>query len=196
MKLGTQDRRKVLAAVVLFGLGIVLALRAAEYSPRPRGAAHAAAAHRPQHPARPAAKGPTGPTALPVLTDSPDPRLRLDLLRASEGVEYKPQGGNIFEAGAEIPQPVAPGTTDHAGGTNNAADRQPAGPPPIDLRFYGFASAPGQPKKVFLAQGDNIYIGGEGDIIGRRYRILHIGPNSVEVEDILHNNRQTLPLAG
>jgi hypothetical protein len=30
--------------------------------------------------------------------------------------------------------------------------------------------------------------------VNRRYRILHIGTQSVEVEDVLNNNRQTIPL--
>jgi hypothetical protein len=47
---------------------------------------------------------------------------------------------------------------------------------------------------VFLSKGEDIFIAKEGQIIDRRYRILKIGPNSVEVEDVLTNNRQTLPL--
>ena len=35
---------------------------------------------------------------------------------------------------------------------------------------------------------------GEGDIIDRRYRVLRITPVSVEVEDVLSNNRQSIPL--
>src|SRR5678815_133330 len=60
--------------------------------------------------------------------------------------------------------------------------------PPINLKFFGFASKPGQPKKIFLSQGEDVFIAGEGDIIDRRYRILHITPVSVEVEDVLNNN--------
>jgi hypothetical protein len=70
----------------------------------------------------------------------------------------------------------------------------PPPPPPITLQFFGFASKPGEPKKVFLAQGDDVFIAQEGDIVNRRYKILHITPTSVEVEDVLYNNRQTLPL--
>ena len=43
------------------------------------------------------------------------------------------------------------------------------------------------------AEGD-VFIAGEGDIVDRRYKILHITPVSVEVEDVLNNNRQSIPL--
>ena len=70
----------------------------------------------------------------------------------------------------------------------------PPPPPPINLKFFGFASKPGEPKRIFLSQGEDVFIAGEGDIVDRRYRILHITPSSVEVEDVLNNNRQSIPL--
>jgi hypothetical protein len=62
------------------------------------------------------------------------------------------------------------------------------------LKFFGFASKPGETKKVFLSQGEDVFIAAEGDIIDRRYKILRITPLSVEVEDVLTNNRQSIPL--
>ena len=35
---------------------------------------------------------------------------------------------------------------------------------------------------------------GEGEIVNRRYKVLHIGGNSVEIQDVLNNNVQTIPL--
>ena len=70
----------------------------------------------------------------------------------------------------------------------------PPPPPPIPLKFFGFASKPGQQKSIFLVNGDSIFIGREGDIVNRRYKILHISPSQVEIEDVLNNNRQTIPL--
>jgi hypothetical protein len=67
-------------------------------------------------------------------------------------------------------------------------------PPPITLKFFGFANRPGETKKVFLVQGEDIFIASEGDIIDRRYRVLRISPTAVDVEDVLNNNRQSLPL--
>jgi len=45
-----------------------------------------------------------------------------------------------------------------------------------------------------LSQGEDIFVAKEGDIVDRRYRIVKINANSVDVEDVLTNNRQTLPL--
>jgi len=74
----------------------------------------------------------------------------------------------------------------------------PPGPPPkppINLKFFGFASHAGEPTRIFLAQGDTVFIAYEGQIVDRRYKVLRITPNSVEIEDVLNNNRQTIPLS-
>jgi hypothetical protein len=70
----------------------------------------------------------------------------------------------------------------------------PPPPPPINLKFFGFANKPGEPKKVFLSQGEDVFIAVEGDIVDRRYKVVHIGPASVEIEDVLYNNKQNIPL--
>ena len=137
-------------------------------------------------PARPA---PARPGAHAAAPQSLDPTLHLALLAAAEGVQYKGIGRNIFrsqEEAAPIPKPVAPALT--ASG--------PPSPPPISLKFFGFASRPGEAKRVFLSEGEDVFIASEGDIVNRRYRVLHIGVNSVEVEDVLGGRRQVLPLAG
>ena len=70
----------------------------------------------------------------------------------------------------------------------------PPPPPPINLKFYGYASRPGEPKKVFLSQGEDLFIASEGEIVNRRYKVVHIAPMAVEIEDVLNNNRQSIPL--
>jgi hypothetical protein len=42
--------------------------------------------------------------------------------------------------------------------------------------------------------GDDVFLAREGEIVNRRYRIIRITNNSVEIEDVLNNNRQTTPL--
>jgi hypothetical protein len=64
----------------------------------------------------------------------------------------------------------------------------------VNLKFYGFAKRHDQSRQIFLSEGDAIFIGREGEIVDRHYRILHISENWVEVEDLLNNNRVTLRL--
>ena len=125
-----------------------------------------------------------------------DPRLRLDLLEATEATVYKGSGRNIFSGSEPPPEPPDIPEPQGTGLAENTVEQppQPQGPPPINLKFYGFASKPGEPKKIFLSQGENIFIAGEGDIVSRQYRIVKIGPTSVEIEDVLNNNRQSIPL--
>jgi hypothetical protein len=70
----------------------------------------------------------------------------------------------------------------------------PPPPPPINIKFFGFANKPGESRKVFLSQGEDVFIAVEGDIVDRRYKVLTISPMSVEIEDVLTNNRQSIPL--
>jgi hypothetical protein len=121
--------------------------------------------------------------------------LRFDLLKVSEDTKYEGAGRNIFRAFVEIPHIVQPPQTDHQAAQQ--LPQQPPPPPPIDLKFYGFAiSKPGEAKRVFLLQGEDVFIAKEGDIVDRRYKVVHITPNAVEILDVLSNNRQNIPLTG
>lgn len=129
-----------------------------------------------------------------------DPTLHTELLRPSEQEEYVTGKRNIFSAemvAPPIPKPVCNGTKAGCGNGTPVPPPQPTGPPPpppINLKFYGFASEPGEPKKIFLTDGENVFIASEGDVVDRRYRVLKINPAGVELEDVLNNNRQTIPL--
>jgi hypothetical protein len=140
------------------------------------------------------------------LAPSLDPRLRLDMMKNSEEIRYEGAGHNIFQEHAEdaIPTPAGPGRTDKSGtGKAAAAGGESAEstwhpkeipPPPINLKFYGFASAPGEPKAIFLSQGEAVYVAHEGDVIARRYRVGKISASDVEIEDVLSNNKEKIKL--
>ena len=53
---------------------------------------------------------------------------------------------------------------------------------------------PGEAKKVFLSEGEDVFIASEGDIVNRRYKVVRISPNSVEIEDVLYKHSQSIPL--
>ena len=129
---------------------------------------------------------------VPVGEPRLDPTLDLKLLSQSEEIKYAGNGRNIFVVGSvPIEKPKANGT-DKQAGLRLPPPIQP--PPAITLKFFGFANRPGETKKVFLSQGEDVFIAAEGDIVDRRYRVLHISPTAVDVEDVINNNRQSLPL--
>jgi hypothetical protein len=39
-----------------------------------------------------------------------------------------------------------------------------------------------------------VYLAAQGDIVARRYKIVAISENHIEVEDLTNNNKQSLPL--
>lgn len=194
MKLGTENRNKLIAAAVLVVVALVLIGRMLFPSAPSEPETTAVVPVAPTPSPRPAGKTRPGfhrPLAAPP--HSIDPSLRYDWLKASEDTKYEGNGRNIFLAQAEIPQPVANAQTD-AEKEKEKGPPPPPPPPPINLKFYGFASRPGEPKRVFLSQGEDVFIASEGETIDRRYKVLHISPVSVEIEDVLSNNRQMIPL--
>ena len=125
------------------------------------------------------------------LTSNLDPTLRLDLLAASEQTAYKGTGRNIFKP---QPEPVIAKIPQEEKKILDYTVPKPPPPPPINMKFFGFANKQGEPKRVFLAQGDDVFIAGEGEIVNRRYRVVRISPASVEVEDVLTNHSENIPL--
>lgn len=127
-----------------------------------------------------------------------DPTLRMDAMLVTESLEYSGSGRNIFSASSapiEIPKPIAavrpvkaapPGPPPPPPG--------PPPPPPIDLKFFGTATSADGMRRAFLLHGDDVFLASDGEIVQRRYRVLKIAANSIEVEDMANNNRQTLPL--
>lgn len=201
MKIGAENRNKLVTAIVLMGIALLLVARmlfSSGPAPAPTGAVTTSAATTPPTPrTRLVPRGRTGARAgsskVSAAPHSIDPTLRYDWLNASENTKYEGNGRNIFLAQAEIPQPKGPGVTD-VGKNQPLPPPGPPPPPPINLKFYGFANKPGEPKAIFLSQGEDIFVAREGEIVDRRYKVLHISPMSVEIEDVLNNNRQSIPL--
>lgn len=198
MKLGAENKKKLAAAVGLMVVAIVVVLFSMGGSapaPAPaRPAASAIPALDTPVAVRPAAKPKTLHGKKGSATRSLDPTLRYDWLKASEDTEYEGKGRNIFQAQAEIPAPIAPVKTPEE--LEAEKHPPPPPPPPINLKFFGFANKAGEPKKIFLSEGEDIFIAAEGDVVNRHYKVMRISPTSVEIEDVLNNNRQSIPLTG
>jgi len=201
VKLGTENRNKTIAAAVLGGLAVV----AIAYQfislwggggPAPQAATNIPAVNvSPARPSsRPASRRSPSATAAKKTAPAPslDPTLKLSLLASTENTKYTGNGRNIFRAEEDIPKPIAPVVTDAAKKDNLPPPPPP--PPPINLKFFGFASKPGESKRIFLSKGEDVFIAAEGDIVDRRYKVLQIGPASVTIQDVLTNNTQQIPL--
>ena len=193
MKLGVENRNKVIWLAVLGGIALVTL--GYEFWPLSAAAPHATA-QTTSAPVKPGTRRTASGKVVPVVEPRLDPTLDLNLLSRSEEIKYAGNGRNIFVAGsvAVIEKPKGPGVTDAAESATLRTPPPPQPPPPITLKFFGFANRPGETKRVFLSQGEDVFIAAEGDIVDRRYRVLHISPTAVDVEDVLNNNRQSLPL--
>jgi len=190
VKLGIENRKQVIALAVL-GV-IAVALLAYEYWPSSSSTTTTTTPTSAMA-ARSATRRTSSGKLVPVVEPRLDPTLDLNLLSQSEEIKYEGNGRNIFVAGSvPIEKPKANGADQRDAGLRQPPPIQP--PPPITLKFFGFANRPGETKKVFLVQGEDIFIAAEGDIVDRRYRVLHISPTAVDVEDVINNNRQSLPL--
>jgi hypothetical protein len=206
VRLGLENRREVAMMVVLF-----LAAGASVYYTFFREAPKAEVAVRPRTaggakaPARRVTAGKVRRGFFQVDTQTLDPTLRLDWLKLSEGRTFAGGKRNLFGATADDAEvePPCHGTIDpktrtcvEATTTTSEPPKPPIYvPPPINLRFFGFASRPGEPRRIFLAQGEDVFVASEGEIVARRYRVVKINAGSVEIEDVLNNNRQTIPLS-
>lgn len=191
MQLGAESRTKTIAAISLMVLALIfVAVRFLPDSPAAAKSPTPVVSAEPTVRRNVVRRG-SGKKSAAVSTESSlDPTLRYDWLKASEDTKYQGAGRNIFRAeDPVIPKPIAKVQVPAP-----VIPQGPPPPPPINLKFFGFANKPGEAKKIFLSQGEDVFIAGEGDIVDRRYKILHITPVSVEVEDVLNNNRQSIPL--
>jgi hypothetical protein len=200
VKLGAESRTKLIAAVSLGVLLLIVIVT--QFGGLFGGMSSSAAsptASRAADPTMDASPAPRSSARTRVagkketMARSMDPSLRLDLLRESEDTKYEGTGRNIFRVFVEIPKPKAPVVTDQQQ-IQAQGPPPPAPPPPINLTFYGFATPTGGTKRIFLAQGEDVFIAKEGDIVDRRYKVVRISQNAVEILDVLSNNRQSIPL--
>ncbi|HEY0784241.1 MAG TPA: hypothetical protein VGD62_00120 [Acidobacteriaceae bacterium] len=200
LKAGTDDKKKVAIAATL---GLVALLYAAYTlfsgppAPPAGGRPVPVAGSAAGSPAAGAAAA--GVAALAPAAATPlDPTLHPQLMAENEAFVYRGSGRNIFSqnsapavAAVQIEQPRGPVRP------LPAVYTPPAGPPPpptIDLRFFGYAARHDGSRKAFLLHGDDVFIAAEGDVVSHRYRVVHIAPTSIVVEDLPYHNSQSLPL--
>ncbi|HEX3818766.1 MAG TPA: hypothetical protein VHW45_00445 [Candidatus Sulfotelmatobacter sp.] len=201
MQLGVENKKKAMWAAVL---GVIAVLVFAyEFIPMftesstPTSSAQAAAPSLSRNPAA-KAKGRSTATKKPPKVESLDPTLKLDLLAMSEQTRYEGNGRNIFVSAPEeviIDKPKGTGVTDQKPPEDTYHPPTIPAAPAIPLKFYGFASSPGEAKKIFLKNGEDVFVAGEGEIVDRRYKVMRITNTSVEIQDmVVSGPPQNIPL--
>lgn len=181
----TQEGRKWLVAAVLVALAVLLVARAVlPFESAKSGVTESST----QQSAVQDVAGKGSRDFAPF-----DPMLHYALLGRTESERYAGSGRNIFRAAMEVqikkvpPPPPAP--------VPPAPSVQPI-PGKLRLKFFGFTSIFNSPRRVFLIEGDDIFVASEGEIVNRRYRISRINSDSVQVEDLIEHSVHTLTLAG
>ena len=139
-------------------------------------------------------------TKMASTSSSLDPTLDESAMLRTESLVYTGSGRNIFSLVYMPPTPVAlpknlPSARPSATATvAPPVDMGPPPPPPINLKFFGTAVRANGVRQAFLLSGEDVYLAAQGDIVARKYKIVGITSNSVQVEDLQYKNTQSLPL--
>ena len=191
MNIGAENKKQVRWMIALLAIALLVGI----YNFVDFGTSSAAA---PTPANSSAGNQPKKPAVTDVADNGTlDPRLRLDILAASQSKKYEAGGRNIFRMEAPpVSTTVADVRTRPPFGPDPPpTPTPPPPPPPIPLKFYGFASKPTEPKKIFLFDEGEVFVARQGDIVERKYKVIQINNASVIIEDVLNNNKQTIPLS-
>ena len=207
LKLGTESKPKLFAAVGLILVVLFLAVRlifsyfGGSTPPSAAPIARATSAAPQATPALPmpaagSANAPVYPhQAVQIASSSAlDPALHPEVMAQAERTTYNGTGRNIFSPDSAAPPPTIPKPVAAIRPSAPAAPAGPPPPPPVDLKFYGYSAPHDGQREIFLLHGDDIFLAHEGDVVDRRYRVVSIKPLSVEIEDIPYHNTQSVPL--
>lgn len=121
-------------------------------------------------------------------------------LEKAQKTEYKTSGRNIFVIGSMPVEEQAKQVAMKAP-YRNAGPMPPPPPPPAQLpmTFFGYGMLPaGGPRQAFLKEesGDEVHIVSEGDVLLNHIRILHIGNERLDFEDINTGQKGSKSLEG
>jgi hypothetical protein len=148
--------------------------------------------------------GTTGTRQKPAADQVAVTDIQLEALKAPRDDAPTPER-NLFRFEVKAPPPpqprpatAPPSAVTRPVPTTPPVPAGPPPPPPIPLRFIGVLNAPTQAGRVAVltdGRGANL-MGREGDIIEGRYRLLRIGPDTVEMAYTDGRGRQVIRLSG
>ena len=142
----------------------------------------------PAQSAPPVAVAASGQDAVQIgLVTIPDAELHVELLDVSKRPKARPPRRNIFAYGAApaASQPAVAAVVETAAEEKTAEETSPAPPAPKSpFRYFGVAEEIAKGNQyAFLTDGTNIFSAVEGKMILKRYRIVRILEDSLELED-------------
>jgi len=117
--------------------------------------------------------------------DVQEPNLRLDLLEKIHHTKYAGSHRDIFNEAPLPPPAPAPGSA--AAAEQFAGPKPPPPPPPVQVpaQFFGYANRPsGAGRVAFFLNGEDVILVAEGDTFLGNYRLVHIGNDSADVQEI------------
>lgn len=171
-----MTRRNQIASALLGAILLLLAYQIYGYF-RPTGAAVVATA--------------AGQGFVPLPIENP--ALRLDLLEQLKKFQYQGPRRNIFST-APLPVEVS---TQLAPAPVIAPSVQLAGPPRLVVPaiFFGHVTdTRSGTRRAFFSEGEEVYILGLGEVLLSRFRLLQIGDNTAELEELNSGRRATLTM--
>jgi hypothetical protein len=119
-------------------------------------------------------------------------------LNARNMFSVEPVLERTMAARNSTPGSFGAGASGTPGAGNQAALASRPAPQPtviINLKFFGTKTdLRHQNRQGFFADGDEVYLASEGDLVANRYRILRIGDNSAEIEELGSKTRRQITL--
>lgn len=128
--------------------------------------------------------------------DVQEPRLHIDRLEKLRKLESSGPHRNIFLA-APIAPVQGPGQRASKPPELFVGPKQPPPPPPLRIpaEFFGYATRGNAGKRVaFFTSGEDVLVVAEGDTFLGRFRLMHIGNDTAEVEEIATGRRSTVTM--
>lgn len=121
----------------------------------------------------------------------PDARLQVERLETPSHGGALRVGRNIFRY-EQVKRPARKVVQPKVEPVRKPPSQPPPAPPP-PLRFFGMAESNVQGAvKVFLTDGNEVYIARQGDVVEGRYRVKRVTGDSLELEDLVSHRRWVL----
>jgi len=138
------------------------------------------------------ARGP----AAPVGVEPDVPRIdlnRLEAPRAKSGAGRR----DLFDFGVPPPPPPTPVPVTVPTPVPTPVVPTPTPLPPLTVRYVGaIEDKRGLKVAVFLTDKEEVLTGQAGQLVGNRFRIVRIGLESVDIQEVGSDQTRRIPLAG